>query len=355
MSGRAIGVVLVAAAVLLDGLLAACTPLPDSFSLANHTSHPLTVWWGPVELGSADAGATEKIELPNHSCVTEPLRAVTTGGELATLLDGPTCDKQRIEVTSDDLSPATARATVVNDTASDVDLSFITGEDLVAAPGEQVEVALQVPAGACLSLLNKQYEYWRADEVPVFWGEDLCDGEVKPLSPPASPAVDVDNRTNRELTVLNGTTVLGVVGPRSRAPVPLPSVECVVDAVRVLDPGRARTARLPDEVCPFDVLVVESLVSTAQATITNATDREVDITLSGPALSTTDVILRPHRSQTISLESMAGTCVLVDGVQGKDSESIPSWSGYLCDGATLTASPSHPEGVGEIQEWVATW
>ncbi len=353
---RARRTAVLATLALAGGAITACTPVPYTFRLTNRTDQALSVRWGPGQLGAVDARATSKITIPSQlTCIEEPVRVVTADGELAAVLDdGPICPDGHIELTQERLAPATATATVVNTTGTDVDLSFITGAHLTAAPGAQVDVPLQVPAGECVYLPTNQYEFSRFAEIPPFWGGDLCDGEVKPLSLTEPATAVVDNRTARDLTVLDGTTVLGTVAARARATVPLTSTECVAGRLRVLDAARTRTTTLPATVCPTDVLVVNTLARAATVTLTNASDVAVGLTFTGEMLSTTGVTLEPHESRRLSLQSPPGTCVLADGRQGPDAPPYATWNGYLCDGARLTAQvdtrPDHPE-----LSWEASW
>jgi hypothetical protein len=244
---------------------------------------------------------------------------------------------------------------VVNTTDAEVDLSFITGADLTAAPGEEVEVALEVPTGECVYLPRSRFESSRFSEIPRFWGSDLCDDEVKPLSLTGPATAVIDNRSNRDLAILDGTRAVGTVAARTRATVDLSSTECVVDRFRVLDASRAWTATLPEEVCPTDVLVVDALERTASATLTNATDLVVGLTFTGEMLTTTNVTLEPHASRRIALESPAGTCVLVEGEPDRDLPRLAMWGGYLCDGATLTARIDILPGGADDLVWKASW
>lgn len=345
------------ALALAVGALAACTPTPESFRLANRTGHALSVRWGPDVLGTVGARATSEIDLPwSVTCIAEPVRVVTEDGELAAVVDeGPICPESRIELNEENLAPATATALVVNSTDAAADLSFITGADLTAAPGEEVEVALEVPAGACVFLPTSRSESWRFPEIPPFWGSALCDGEVKPLSLTGPATAVIDNRTNRDLTILDGAGAVGAVAAQTRATVGLSSAECVVDQLRVLDASRTWTAALPKQVCPTDVLVVDALERTASATLTNATELVVGLTFTGEMLTTTDVTLEPHTSRRITLESPAGTCVLVDGEPDRDLPRLAMWSGYLCDGATLTARIDVLPGGADDLVWTASW
>jgi hypothetical protein len=342
---------------LAVGTLAACTPTPENFWLTNRTGHALSVRWGPDDLGTVEAGATSKIDIPwSVTCIDEPVRVVTEDGELAAVVDeGPICPESGIELNEENLAPATATAMVVNTTDADVDLSFVTGADLTAAPGEEVEVALEVPAGECVYLPASRYESWRFAEIPRFWGSALCDGQVKPLSLTGPATAVFDNRTSRDLTIFDGTRAVGTVAAQTRSTVDLSSTECVVDRLRVLDAGHAWTATLPKQVCPTDVLVVDALGRTASATLTNATDLVVGLTFTGAMLTTTDVRLEPHESRRMTLESPVGTYVLVDGEPDRDLPRFALWSGYLCDGATLTARIDVVPGRTDDLVWTASW
>lgn len=349
MAVRRHGAATAAGLVVLSASLVACTPRADHVYVDNRTGHTVTLWAGPIEIGTAGPDGTTELDPPDGGCTWDPLRAVTGSGELAAVLPGPACGDRRLVLDEDDLAPATARATVVNDTGSEVDLSFLTGEQIVAAPGERVEVRLQLPAGACLVPPADVDDQDTA--VPEFWGGDLCDGEVRTLLEPTDPTLTVDNRTGRDLTVVAATDVLGVVKAHSRAAVPLPSAACLTGQVRVLDSTRTQIAALPETVCPLESHTVEDLVRAARATVTNSTPWAIHVTLAGPALPDWPIVLLPGETRQVSLESAPGTCVLVEGAPGPDAWLGDDWTGYLCDNAALTAIP----GTQGRFSWETSW
>lgn len=133
-------------------------------------------------LGSFRPGERRAMRPLSGECVRD-LVLTTVDGTRVWTDPGPLCDGDTLTVTDDQLAPA-GRVTVRNDTGRPMDRGQVGPRALVALlePGEEVEMALPVPAGTC-TVVRVELEAWddggetvtSAVHAP---GEPVCDGDT---------------------------------------------------------------------------------------------------------------------------------------------------------------------------------
>ena len=208
-----------ALAVAVLVALAGCTPPPETATVVNETGLTLVPDGVRVEGDPIPPGGVGKVRWYGEDCL--PALEFGTAERTARVVRGEeVCDDDTVTVTADSVIDASAAATVVN--ASRTDLTVTVRQwsganelrDVPVAAGAERELLLMIPAGSCaagrafvtvaIPGTGPTGDDGDRGRTVIHPGE-LCDGEVWTIDDAAveagSAVVALTNGTDRELRV----------------------------------------------------------------------------------------------------------------------------------------------------------
>jgi len=181
---RALALAVAAAAVV--PLLAGCTPRMAEIQVTNSTSVEIVLTEDGYLSGHVAAGDTTTVSLrgaDEGGCTSRPVLAASVDRMRSVSL-GTVCDGDHVRVAADDFDETSAVASVVNATETGLRVRLGGYESGLLAPGDRVIVPLQLPAGTCIDgTLDARSTGPEEDAVWAHSPERVCDGDEWVIAP----------------------------------------------------------------------------------------------------------------------------------------------------------------------------
>jgi len=328
--------------LLVGAAAAACTPV-YIVSVANRTDLPLALWLGNAKIGYTEPGAPwrrDGFDLGGPDPIEVPVRAVSVDGSMVAVLDDlPIAEGDVLVIRDADLQPATATATVVNNTDARRSVRLASWDWTDLAHGERAVVPLGAPAGGCVVYPEGQSldPSGGLTPVPASWGGTLCDGDVVRLADPVPNPIYVDNVSTYAVRVWDGSTTIDTIDPGVVGRIPAPAGGCTTQVLTVVAWYLGQVV-LPG-VCAGDTITVD-LPPTATIDLENRTTRAVFAKARGADFLGQQVALGAGERATVHLSMPATSCatVFID-MYSWEELTIEPWSGEVCDADLLVLDP----------------